>query len=330
MAETIYKYTILTDIPAQKVEPRALRVDIEKSEIVTALDDVNVVGPEVWVIFKDALSVGDKTLLDNDTSGPAGGIIGAHTGEAITPLTAPKMDDGKPFFAPNRFSKGIWTNRAGCSDDVDNGVRYGGSDFTINEINAEVGNYTFEARFIEPIELAGGQYYCWAGGDIGSHLTMEVYAPATVGTSNTGAGAFNKVEVVPSSGMHIYVPAPGVDGDWDIDLDEKLNTNVSFTKAVPVPNAFRTGYFDYDPVNNILSVNASGKGKFDLYDFQTGLGKFMVKSHVPPDTLMDCVDTTVTPFQLLPHWVVLATYYNATQQDIGITFKLYVGRYDIR
>jgi hypothetical protein len=87
MAETTYSY-VAADFADSKLNPSNLAAEIRASAIVTALDRIDsaggtlsqgvVISPTgVDIVFKDALSSGDKTLLDGDTTGPAGGLIAA-------------------------------------------------------------------------------------------------------------------------------------------------------------------------------------------------------------------------------------------------------------
>src|SRR3972149_4586443 len=77
---TTYTYNITSDIPSGKVNTAELSNEIAQSSIVIALDSINTVGNTLYIVFKDVLSTGDKTTLDNDTTGPCGGKLGAHTG----------------------------------------------------------------------------------------------------------------------------------------------------------------------------------------------------------------------------------------------------------
>ena len=79
---TTYTYTISTDVPAGSVDADTLTEEIQNSTIATALSRIVIAGDTLYVTFKDALSTADKTTLDNDTTAPAGGLIGAHTGES--------------------------------------------------------------------------------------------------------------------------------------------------------------------------------------------------------------------------------------------------------
>jgi hypothetical protein len=80
MAETTYTYSISQDIVAGVVDPTRLSHEIDDSSISTALARIDTSGDTLDVSFSDSLSAGDKTTLDGDTSAPAGGIIGSHSG----------------------------------------------------------------------------------------------------------------------------------------------------------------------------------------------------------------------------------------------------------
>jgi hypothetical protein len=77
MAETTYTYTIATDFPGGAMNTGKLMEEIRASSIVTAIERIDG-GTSAKIVFKDALSAGDKTILDGDTTGPAGGLIAAH------------------------------------------------------------------------------------------------------------------------------------------------------------------------------------------------------------------------------------------------------------
>jgi hypothetical protein len=68
----------LADFPDSQINPENLASEIRASPIVTALDYVSTSGSTVYIVFKATLSSGDKTLLDGDTTAPAGGLIAAH------------------------------------------------------------------------------------------------------------------------------------------------------------------------------------------------------------------------------------------------------------
>ena len=83
MTETAYSYTISTDFPGGLVNETKLKNEIDSSSISIALDRIDTEGDIIYIIFVDALTTGDKTILDNDTTGPAGGLIAAHDNSPI-------------------------------------------------------------------------------------------------------------------------------------------------------------------------------------------------------------------------------------------------------
>jgi hypothetical protein len=79
---TKYTLSIASDFPGGAVNTTTLTTEIQASSIVTALDRIDTAGDVIDIWFKDALSAGDKTTLDNDATGPAGGLIAAHNNAA--------------------------------------------------------------------------------------------------------------------------------------------------------------------------------------------------------------------------------------------------------
>lgn len=93
MAETKYTYTISTDFPSAKVHGAKLKIEIEATDIVTALDRIDTLGDACDIWFKDALSAGDQTTLD--------GVVAAHDGEPVVPQADPKSPSGVPLVEPH-------------------------------------------------------------------------------------------------------------------------------------------------------------------------------------------------------------------------------------
>jgi hypothetical protein len=82
MAEQSYPYSIASDLPGGAVNNEKLLAEIQASAIVTALDRVDSSGDVLSVVFKATLSSEDKTILDGDATGPAGGLLAAHDNSA--------------------------------------------------------------------------------------------------------------------------------------------------------------------------------------------------------------------------------------------------------
>lgn len=83
MPEQAYTYSISDDFPDGVADITNLAAEITASAIVTALEriDVNPANDDedrLDIVFKAALSTGDKTILDGDTTGPSGGLIAQH------------------------------------------------------------------------------------------------------------------------------------------------------------------------------------------------------------------------------------------------------------
>jgi len=97
MAETIYTYNITNDLPGGKLNTGNLHMEIVASSITATLRAINteggsysngvVTGGTLKIVFADALSTGDKTTLDADVSGPAGGLLAVNTNTEETKST---------------------------------------------------------------------------------------------------------------------------------------------------------------------------------------------------------------------------------------------------
>lgn len=89
---TQYTYSITSDFPGGAVNTSNLQTEIQASSIVTALDRIDTAGDVIDVWFKDALSAADKTTLDNDTTGPSGGLIAAHDNSVTVNISKTEID----------------------------------------------------------------------------------------------------------------------------------------------------------------------------------------------------------------------------------------------
>lgn len=90
MSETQYTYSIITDFPNQKLSSDRLSYEIQKSSITISLDYINTSGNDVFIWFKNALSVIEKTTLDE--------LISAHAGDDFlnTSVATPVFISPKP------------------------------------------------------------------------------------------------------------------------------------------------------------------------------------------------------------------------------------------
>ena len=260
-------FTISTDILSANCNADRLDEEIRNSAITVALDGVKIVGDTVTIDFKADLSAGEETILDGDATGPAGGLIGSHSGVPLPdPLTengvpvvhfdSPAEPDGKLLVTPTPSpGKGWKTYYTSAGDHASNGrgkgdvlrlTMLGGGDTVTSDIS-----------FIEPTFMHDGQI-TWdpADFDDSDSFSVSLIMPATPLTSTPGTGNCNLVPV--GTGMNIIVPAAG-DGSHTLDL----------ATAVPVPSTAETGYFDADMTAGTLSFSATpGSANFNLFDFE--------------------------------------------------------------
>lgn len=117
-----YAYSIANDFPGGAVDPSNLWDEISAtgSGITIQLEDIQIDPNEndsdlIHIIFKSALSSGEKTNLDGDTTAPAGGLIAAHNSfpaaptervvvEEIEAKQGPE-DSLRVYPAPNRIGR---------------------------------------------------------------------------------------------------------------------------------------------------------------------------------------------------------------------------------
>lgn len=126
MAETTYTYSIADDFPDGAVNTAKLATEIAASAITIALARVDTVDDDCNIVFRDALSAGDQTVLDGDTTGPAGGLIAAHDNTPNEPdeqpvkFTSPQFIWSKPtsvgvrgmLFSQDFTDKTTWFNES--------------------------------------------------------------------------------------------------------------------------------------------------------------------------------------------------------------------------
>ena len=107
MAETTYTYSISTDFTSSggAFSAESMIVEVKASAIVTALEEGKIkrIDDVVEIVFKDALSSGDETILD--------GLVAAHTGDPPSPVgdvitTETTSADGTPVFSTQPLQLG--------------------------------------------------------------------------------------------------------------------------------------------------------------------------------------------------------------------------------
>jgi len=317
---TNYTYPLTAFVGLQTQEPAWSKLHgevLEQAAIVAAFDGVNRNGSDAVFQFREDLTADGKTALDN--------VVEAHDGISLVEPEDPRTSDGKRIFLMNMFPGDVTSFHVGCSDDIENGKRFEGPLFRIS--TNEAGESPFEFQFMEWIYLAGGEMFA-VGAGIGDRLSYEVYAPATEGVSDPGDGAFDKVEVVPGSGLNTFVPNPNGTGDWDLDLSEPLNGNVGFSKVVPVPALDGDGFFDWDGCTEQVTLNPLQKGGYHLLDFPKTLARFVQKVPLTKGEVQ-LTKSGIKPKKILAQWKHKVTINNATAKQLDIEWYVYGARRDV-
>lgn len=313
MTATKYTFSIAQDFPNGAVATDRLVVEIGADATITvALDRVDTSGDDCDVWFKAALTGGQEAALD--------AVVAAHSGIPLAPMVEPQDIDGRKYVAPNLFPLGVLTNFCGASDDVAAGTI--GTELLAFTSDA-VEDAVTEFQFVQWSYLAGG-HLAYSGFVLGDNISLTVYSPATVGTENVGAGDYNKVDV--GGGAHIFVPVAVGTGNWDLDLTELENANVAFTKVRPVPAPGGTGYFDWDPDTEAVTVNAAGTGGYHLFDVDVPLNEFVTKLPLLGTDHFPLIVPAVKPIRVLAHWVFKVTLHNTTEKLIQVASTLYRAR----
>lgn len=235
----------------------------------------------------------------------------------------PSTTDGRQIILPSTMGDAQEVQFPGSGDDITNGARLGGTDFKCTLTST--GSTTVEFQFMEWISIGGGSAR-YTGALIGDYLHYDAYAPATAGTSNPGAGAYDKYNL--GGPCNLYIPNGTTTGDWDLNLTEKHNANVVFTKVVPVPASNKDGWFDWDSDTYAVTLNANQKGGYNLFDFEIHLTRIIHKGWM----LGDGMDEYIVPSGygskvLLPHYTHKVTVNKASDTGtLDVVWTVFVGR----
>lgn len=243
--------------------------------------------------------------------------------EANTP--PPRTSDGRDIVIPVLFRGDLNTMFCGVGDDIGNGDRFVGQKMQVS--SAVVEDKVIEWQHMEWIYIAGGLVQC-SGAVLGDTLKYEIIAPASVGTSNVGSGAYGKLDIGGGVSMYVNPATPGADGpDWDLNIVETLNGNVGFSKVVPVPtNPEGTGFFDWDPDTETVTYDADEKGNYNLFDGELNLGLFVPYFNLLGSEKYDLLVSSTKPKRLLAQWKHKVTLHNSSAKTLEAVWNLFKAR----
>jgi hypothetical protein len=124
--------------------------------------------------------------------------------------------------------------------------------------------------------------------------------------------------------LSIFAPYPG--GGWNLDLAEKENAHVAFTKVRPVPAPGNAGFFDWNSETGAVTVNAEQKGGYQLIDGDIVINEFVTKVALIGDDHFPLTVPAVRPVRILPHWKFVVTLHNSTLKTLQLAAMLYRGK----
>jgi hypothetical protein len=185
VALTTYSYTISTDFPAGGVVSSTLTTEIGASAIVTALERINTTGDSINIVFKDALSAGDKTLLDAGISNPAGGLIAAHDNTPLTDLAIPVVIQEE-------------------SEATRTGGHYGAESINFEAPGPSGTITTHDVTLTIPISMLTASIDAKNKND-GDEIGLDVAPETIVGTLGTDASASSTTIDLPQSVMNLFM-----------------------------------------------------------------------------------------------------------------------------
>ena len=213
---------------------------------------------------------------------------------STNPQLQDENEDGRVLVSPGLFPDYMNPYFTSKCDDFANGTRGDGTRLVINHPDGDPETTITELRFVDYIQILGGWIRVQNAG-LDDYISFDCVAPATPVTVNgSGTGNCNLVEVIPTSGLHIIIPAAG-DGGHDVDITTAANANVAgginqptlITQAVPVSayedDGTPNGYWDWDRKTGAITANTEGKGNYNLYDWEIVLSKYVNEVSVYSD-----------------------------------------------
>lgn len=236
----------------------------------------------------------------------------------------PMTKDGRVINMPSIFGDALDIYFSGRGDDITNNTKLRGTRLDLIQEGAGTNSLTWQ--YNNRMWIAGG-ILIYEGASFGDWIRYQVYAPATVGTANEGAGVYDKYEIAEGSGLYTYVPNPTQEGGWDLNLTEKLNSNVCFTKVVPIP--MTNGFFDYDYDSDCgdVALNVNQTGNTCLFAFDFVLIEIVNDVGILGSrSLQFALPASWGAKVLQPHWKHTVTINHEGTGDLKTTWHLVPGR----
>lgn len=257
-----YTYSKAADFPGGTINAGKLDAEIRASAITIALQSVGVNADVVSVIFNAALPSADKTILDGDVAGPAGGLIAAHDNTAdVDPVKTVKFETPQLInIKPGYLADRLWV----FSQDLCDKCTWFGDAVRVVDEAAGVGTGVQTA-----FPLAHGSVIDVTHGRISDEDKL-------VPTAAQGGASYAleiKVDGVAQTEREFGEVAGG---DYEVDYD----TGIVTFFVPPVLAAVITASYFYSPANagSVMYIRPPAGKKFILTDVEVQFAKDIVIS----------------------------------------------------
>jgi hypothetical protein len=222
-----------------------------------------------------------------------------------------RLSDGSPFVSPCLFPSGVYLYLTGSGDSSTE--RGAGDAYALSSEAA--GSVSQEWSFLDWVLAAGGGI-AFKGAELGDHVSLLVYAPATPVTSTPGTGNCNLVD--PGTGAAILI-VPATGGSHTVDL----------ASCAPVPSPTYQGFFDWDYPHTgkgTVSLGVPQAAKYNLFTVDIPLVRFVNKLPILGAGEIDITIPAVEPKIILPHWKGKATLVNGGHTGLKLSWWLALAR----
>lgn len=282
---TKYTFNIASNFPNQKVDIGKLEVEIQASNIVTALDYINSSTSECDIWFKAELST-----LDSTTTLPA--VIAAHDGERLPEEEAPTMPDGRPIVRADSRPLDMETYFTMAGDSTSNigdGIEmvwdFSNNDYAYEgpEVPSGFKAKKLAMKFHCPVHLKDGTIYFFDA-PWGSYISMFIGVPADSYYPNPAGTIPASALGLPGTTMYAYTSV-GIAYQKYVNkhhmfgncpMGDELNAEGAAVNAVPI------GWHVCGLIVTPTSDNVSkGYGSLEMYRCHTMLLPGMTVEDLP-------------------------------------------------
>jgi len=228
-----------------------LRINNKTSELIIFQDIIESITPSSyreiepsnefkWANSEEVLAA----IINDEITIERNGVEYTNHNEQINVLkginTFPKSSENdRIMVATNRVAAGFTQYIAGRGDDVANDSYGTGPKLKFDKSSNT--SVTFEQ--LDHYYLIGAKGYFNSDCTIDDEMSAVMIAPGSTGWSDNSSstGNANKVEVVPSSGLYMLVPAPNNDGNINLNLSSYRSGSTKVLANKTVQQAGNTG-----------------------------------------------------------------------------------------